>query len=66
MICPECGGKSNIVDQVNVPDGDVYRRHKCKVCGVVFHTVEYPIIENDKFKNEWKKHYRKSKKKEEL
>ncbi len=44
MECPECGGKTVVVESREFL-GAVYRRRKCKKCGFRFQTEE---IEMDK------------------
>lgn len=59
MYCPNCGGKLRVLDNVKNPDeNEIYRKKSCTACGHVFHTVEYEVVENQKFKDEWNKYYR--------
>ena len=55
MQCPKCGGNSAV--GVNRPDTDrneIFRARKCKDCRHKFHTVEFIVEENEKFKQIWK------------
>lgn len=39
MTCPECGGKTKVMDTVTISE-EVYRRRKCLSCDKLFYTVE--------------------------
>ena len=44
MTCPECGGKTKVVDIVHNPDAyEDYRKRVCKDCDYTFYTIEYDI-----------------------
>lgn len=59
MICPKCGGRTYSIDTVhNNTDNETYRQKKCGDCGEVFYTVEFEVIENDRFKKAWNEHHR--------
>lgn len=65
MTCNKCGGKSKIVDTVNVKDdNETYRKHKCVECGRVFYTTEIEIVPDDLYIDNWYDNYRKKKEKE--
>lgn len=59
MICPKCGGKLMVLDNVkNVDDNEIYRRKVCNSCGNVIFTVEYEVESNEEFKKTWNKYSR--------
>lgn len=58
MVCPKCKGKVVIVDSVNTPEEEIYRRRKCIECGHNFYTVEFEVECNAKFEEEWAAYYR--------
>lgn len=59
MNCPKCAGKILVIDNVKNPDeNEIYRKKCCRECGLIFFTVEYEVIENQRFKDDWNKYYR--------
>lgn len=59
MYCPKCGGKLRVLDNVKNPDeNEIYRKKSCAECEHTFFTVEYEVVENQKFKDYWNKYYR--------
>lgn len=56
MICTECGGDVMVTDSARKPDGEVYRRRKCKGCGRIFYTIEFEVEKDEKFLVEWYKY----------
>lgn len=64
MICPKCKGPCVVVDTVNNdPGNETMRERACKNCGNVFYTVEFVAYRDRQFLEDWKKYYRKRKKK---
>ena len=54
MKCPYCKGKVKVTDIVYNPlENETYRQRKCLDCDYKFYTVEYEVIQNDRFKDEW-------------
>lgn len=55
MQCPKCtlDGLVKVVKTVNVPGNEVYRRKRCEACGHTFHTVEFEVEVDKRFKREW-------------
>lgn len=48
MRCPECNGKTTVLDGAYVDEeNEKIRRRKCKVCGNQFYTSEVEIARND-------------------
>ena len=47
MTCPECGSESAVWDIAKARE-ELYRKRKCKVCGLKFCTIEYEV-EYDEF-----------------
>lgn len=63
MRCPYCNGKQNIIDVVhNAKENETYRARKCAECGALIYTVEYEVIHNQKFAEEWVANHRMQKK----
>lgn len=59
MTCPKCKGKVVSIDSsINNTDNEVYRKKKCRDCGETFYTVEFEVIENDRFKKAWNANHR--------
>lgn len=61
MTCPKCKGKVHEVCAVNVSWNETYRQKKCNECGHIFFTVEFEAEANSRFKREWNRYYKKSK-----
>ena len=61
MICPKCGGKTRVRDNVNNEESNEnYRKRVCQECGHKFYTVEFEVETDDHFKKSWSKNYRHS------
>lgn len=62
MRCPKCRSKVAVVDSVNTPNGETYRKRRClnSYCGKIFYTMECEIEYEGKFKDEWNKFHRKT------
>lgn len=57
--CPKCGGGTIVTDTVwNEQEQERYRRRKCTKCNHVFFTVEFEIVDNDRFRRDWNKCHR--------
>ena len=42
MICPECGGKTRVLDtRFNDEHNEIYRRRTCPICNHIFFTMEF-------------------------
>lgn len=61
MKCPKCKGNCTVKDtRPNKNDpAETFRKQLCKNCGNEFFTVEYPIIENNRFKKDYSESTRK-------
>lgn len=54
MVCPRCGGRVGVTDVVNnEKENETYRRKRCASCHKEFFTVEFEVIENERFRREW-------------
>ena len=54
MRCSECKGELKAIDTVHNSDGDeTYRAKKCLKCGRITYTVEYEVIQNQRFAEDW-------------
>lgn len=42
MICPECEGKTKVIDS-RVVEENVFRKRECKECGKIIYTEETEI-----------------------
>lgn len=63
MICPKCKGKLQVTDSVhNDNENETYRLKKCISCNHTFFTVEYEVIQNQRFEEDWAEHHRDRKK----
>lgn len=61
-MCPECGGRSNVIDNsYNSKCKELYRKRKCEECGTEFFTVEFEAVCNRQFKREWWLYHKKKK-----
>lgn len=59
MECPNCGGKTTVVDNSYNNDAkELYRKRKCTKCGHEFCTMEFEIDISDQLKKEWCEHHR--------
>lgn len=62
MKCPKCNGKLGVIDSVhNDRENETYRARQCKNCGHLFHTVEYEVIQNKRFEEDWAEFHRRRK-----
>ena len=57
MVCPECGGKVHVIDNVS-SDDENYRKRECKECGHIFYTLEFEVEYDTTFKKAWRKNHR--------
>ena len=54
MICPKCGCEARAIDTVhNHQENETYRAKKCVKCGHIIYTVEYEVIQNQRFAEDW-------------
>ena len=59
MKCPKCNGPLRVLDTVqNDRENEIYRARKCIECGHTFFTVEYEVIENQRFAEDWAEGHR--------
>ncbi len=59
MKCPKCNGSLRVLDTVhNDKENETYRARKCVVCDHTFFTVEYEVIENQRFAEDWAENHR--------
>lgn len=57
MTCPKCNEKTKVTQTVYNPwQRETYRRRMCLKCGRSFHTVEFEVEVNDRFRLDWEKH----------
>lgn len=62
ICCPKCGGATAVVDTVgNSQDGEIYRRRRCVDCKHTLYTIEFEVIDNERFRREWTKLHRQKK-----
>lgn len=67
MTCPKCKGKLRIIDIVHNPTEDEkYRLYKCPDCGHSIFTVEYEVVLNQRFEEDWVEHHPYNKKQGEI
>ena len=63
MKCQYCNGKLIVTDLVhNVKENETYRAKKCSNCGAIIYTVEYEVIQNQRFAEDWAANHRLHKK----
>lgn len=56
MICPVCGSERiSVRETAHGPNGEVYRRRRCIVCGTKFRTIETAIEDADKVNKDYTK-----------
>lgn len=60
MVCPKCGGKIHVVDNVNTNENETYRQKECRKCGHIFYTVEFEVDNDNSLKNTWKNNHRRN------
>ena len=60
MVCPKCGGKIHVVDNVNTNENETYRQKECRKCGHVFYTVEFEVDNDKNLKDTWKNNHRRN------
>lgn len=59
MVCPKCNGDVKAIDNVDNPkENEIYRARKCINCGHIFYTVEYEVIQNQRFAVDWAANHR--------
>lgn len=59
MQCPRCKGPFQVFDTVhNDKENETYRARKCTRCGYSCHTVEYEVVVNQRFKDDWNNNHR--------
>lgn len=58
MKCQKCKKKAFAIDKVNRDDGIIYRKYKCKKCEQSFYTMEFYIIADSVFKEDWNANHR--------
>ena len=58
MNCPNCGGKVAVIDTTSTPDGEIYRKRKCRECNYVFYTVEIEVEFDEAVRDAWNRFYR--------
>lgn len=55
MKCPECSGKSKVIDtRYNAEYGETYRRLECQECGKKYFTLEIVADEDEQFLEQWR------------
>lgn len=60
MTCPKCNGDLKTIDNVvNPSENEIYRAKKCINCGHILYTVEYEVIQNQRFAVDWAANHRK-------
>lgn len=59
MTCPKCKDELCIADTVTNPvENEIYRLHKCPNCGHSIFTVEYEVIVNQRFEEDWVEYHK--------
>lgn len=59
MKCQYCNGKLAVIDLVhNSKENETYRAKKCSDCGAIIYTVEYEVIQNKRFEEDWASNHR--------
>jgi transcriptional regulator NrdR family protein len=58
MKCQKCKKKAFAIDKVDRDDGIIYRKYKCKKCEQSFYTMEFYIIADSVFKEDWTANHR--------
>lgn len=58
MKCQKCKKKAFAMDKVDRADGIIYRKYKCKKCEQSFYTMEFYIIADSVFKEDWNANHR--------
>lgn len=54
MKCPKCKAPLRVIDIVRNPaEAEKYRLYKCPICGHSIFTVEYEVILNQRFEEDW-------------
>jgi transcriptional regulator NrdR family protein len=54
MRCPKCNSAAiTTIEAVDVPWNEIYRKKKCRSCGHIFHTAEFEVEPDKRFKKEW-------------
>jgi len=54
MKCPKCGHEAKALETVhNHKENETYRAKKCVNCGHIIYTVEYEVIQNQRFAEDW-------------
>lgn len=65
MICQKCNkGRLMVKDSVTRPDNVTFRKRTCDKCGHKVNTMEFAIIDDQTFRDEWDKYHRLTKMKE--
>ena len=59
MNCPECNGKTHVLDvRHNIESNETYRKIKCNSCGFEMFSVEFEAEADDQFLKDWRKQSR--------
>ena len=58
MNCPKCDDTVLVIDTVNLPSNEIYRKRKCSECGHIFYTAEFEVEHNQDFIDEWNANHR--------
>ena len=53
MKCPKCGGEVKLLESINTPSNEIYRKRKCKDCKKIFYTIEFEVEDNKRFMDEY-------------
>lgn len=53
MKCPKCGGEIKLLESINTPSNEIYRKRKCKDCKKIFYTIEFEVEDNKRFMDEY-------------
>lgn len=64
MLCPNCKTtRTKVVDTIpNDDDFETYRVRKCPNCNYMFHTSEYEVEYDDKFRRLFNRYFQKKRK----
>ena len=59
MVCPKCGGKTTVIDNVFNPEtNEHYRKRRCLDCNYLCFTMEFVVEYTRQFDKEWYGHHR--------
>lgn len=65
MMCPNCGGKTKVIDNVEVPDKSnnstsIYRKRMCLDCKIFTYSVETKVEYDEQVRKLWNRYHRRT------